>query len=111
MRQKDASITAHRDLATFIYAIADYGALNDSGAMVNNHTINSQNDLLEWISCAGLHVNPDVKLCNSRNEVIQFCKNAINLRDKLPYDIDGVVVKVNDITIQKQMGFTSRAPK
>lgn len=60
---------------------------------------------------AGFHVNPDVKLCKSREEVKQFCKDAIEKRDKLPYEIDGVVVKVNDVNKQNLMGFTSRAPK
>lgn len=60
---------------------------------------------------AGFHVNPDIKLCESREEVKTFCKEAIEKRDALPYEIDGVVVKVNDFALQRRMGFTSRAPK
>ena len=56
-------------------------------------------------------MNPDIKLCNNRQEVKDFCKRAVEMRDSLAYDIDGVVVKVNDFNKQRVMGFTSRAPK
>ena len=91
--------------------MADTNTLNRANAAIDGHQITSQNDLLNWLKSAGFHVNPDVKLCNSRQEVIDFCKNAIKMRDSLAYDIDGAVVKVNDMEIQNQMGFTSRAPK
>lgn len=101
LRQKDASITANRDLSTFIYAVASNASLQLEG----------QFQLLEWMRAAGLHVNPDVKLCASREEVRAFCEEALEKRDSLPYEIDGVVVKVNDFALQDSLGFTARAPR
>ncbi|MGN0046148.1 MAG: NAD-dependent DNA ligase LigA [Eggerthellaceae bacterium] len=101
LRQKDARITEHRDLSTFMYAVADQSAL----------TVTGQWELLQWLSEAGFHVNPDVKLCHSADEVREFCQQAIQKRDSLAYEIDGVVVKVNDFALQDDMGFTARAPR
>ena len=101
LRQKDARITQGRDLSTFMYAIADEGALAATG----------QWELLQWLREAGFHVNPDVKLCESAEEVRGFCRAAIERRDALPYEIDGVVVKVNSFARQAAMGFTARAPR
>ena len=101
LRQKDPGITAQRDLATFMYAIADQRSLDVSG----------QWELLQWLRAAGFHVNPDVKLCTSAQEVRDFCADALKNRDELAYDIDGVVVKVNSFDQQDAMGFTSRAPR
>lgn len=101
LRQKDARITQGRDLSTFMYAIADEGALQ----------IDGQWELLQWLREAGFHVNPDVRLCESAEEVREFCERAIERRDALPYEIDGVVVKVNSFTRQAAMGFTARAPR
>ena len=111
LRQKDPNITKNRDLATFIYAMSSDEILRNAGARINGRPIESQADLLEWLKISGFHVNPDVKLCNTRAEVKDFCKRAIEMRDALPYEIDGVVVKVNEFAKQRVMGFTSRAPK
>ena len=101
LRQKDAKITSMRDLSTFIYSIADTRALKASG----------QWELLEWLREAGFHVNPDVRLCEDPQEVRDFCRECLERRDGLPYDIDGVVVKVNAFAQQDDMGFTARAPR
>lgn len=101
LRQKDARVTQGRDLSTFMYAIADEGALDIAG----------QWELLQWLREAGFHVNPDVKLCETAEEVRGFCRTAIERRDALPYEIDGVVVKVNAFAQQEALGFTARAPR
>ncbi len=101
IRQKDEKITAGRDLSTFIYAVAQDSSL----------AARTQWELLEWLRSAGLHVNPDVALCETREEVLAFCKKSLEQRGNLPYEIDGVVVKVNSFALQREMGFTSRAPK
>ncbi|MBC2889078.1 NAD-dependent DNA ligase LigA [Gordonibacter massiliensis (ex Traore et al. 2017)] len=101
LRQKDPSITAMRDLSTFLYAVADERALAADG----------QWELLEWLREAGFHVNPDVELCETREAVHAFCERAIERRDSLPYEIDGVVVKVNSFSQQESMGYTARAPR
>jgi len=103
LRQKDPQITARRDLASFIYAIADA----DADAI----GIASQYELLEWLAARGFHVNPDVRRCLTVDEVKQFCLAAIEKRDSLPYEIDGVVVKVDDIATQRLLGSTAKAPR
>ena len=101
LRQKDPAITAGRDLSTFLYAIADERAL----------AFGTQWELLQWLGEAGFHVNPDVQLCATRDEAHAFCQRAIERRDSLPYEIDGVVVKVNSFARQEEMGYTARAPR
>ena len=101
LRQKDAAVTKMRDLSTFMYAIADDAALEVQG----------QWELLQWLREAGFHVNPDVRLCTTAEEVRGFCRECLDRRESLPYEIDGVVVKVNDFARQRAMGFTARAPR
>ena len=101
LRQKDAKITAMRDLSTFMYSVGDVRALS----------VTSQWELLEWLRAAGFHVNPDVRLCETADEVKAFCRECLERRDALPYDIDGVVVKVNNFAQQDDMGYTARAPR
>ena len=101
LRQKDPAVTKMRDLSTFMYAIADDGAL----------AVEGQWELLQWLRKAGFHVNPDVRLCATAEEVRGFCRECLDRRESLPYEIDGVVVKVNDFARQRAMGFTARAPR
>ena len=101
LRQKDAKVTAGRDLSTFMYAVADEGKLAATG----------QWELLAWLREAGFHVNPDVKRCESAEEVHAFCETALKRREELPYEIDGVVVKVDSFAMQESMGYTARAPR
>lgn len=101
LRQKDPKVTQGRDLSTFIYAVADERALAASG----------QWELLAWLREAGFHVNPDVKRCETAADVREFCERALEKRQTLPYEIDGVVVKVDSFALQTEMGFTARAPR
>ncbi len=101
LRQKDPHVTAQRDLSTFLYAVANDAALEVEG----------QWELLQWLREAGFHVNPDVELCTTKAQVRAFCERALERREALAYEIDGVVVKVNSFALQRQMGFTARAPR
>lgn len=101
LRQKDPNITAERDLSTYVYAVGDERKLN----------LESQWDLLQWLKRAGFHVNPDIALVNSAEEVHEFCRKSLERRNALAYDIDGVVVKVNSFAQQEAMGYTARAPR
>jgi DNA ligase (NAD+) len=101
LRQKDSRITASRDLATFMYALADDGAVPARG----------QWELLTWLRDAGFHVNPTIARCTTEREVRDFCVRAVEARDSLPYDIDGVVVKVDSFVLQRELGFTAKAPR
>lgn len=101
LRQKDPQVTAHRDLSTFVYAVGDERKL----------ALDTQWDLLQWLKRAGLHVNPDIELVHSAEEVHAFCERSLERRNALPYEIDGVVVKVNSFAQQEAMGYTARAPR
>ena len=101
LRQKDPKITAHRDLATFIYAIADQSKI----------PADKQSEFLDWLKTCGFSVNPNIRVVGSEAEVHQFCADALEHRDALGYDIDGVVVKVDDFATQDALGFTAKAPR
>ena len=101
LRQKDPSVTASRDLSTFVYQIADPRPLG----------LTRQSDALEWLRTAGFRVNPDVVTCASAEEVRKYCEHAIERRDELPYEIDGVVVKIDSFALQDELGYTSKAPR
>jgi len=103
LRQKDARITARRDLATFLYALPE--------AAANALSLRSQWDVLAWLKTAGFHCNPDVMRCTSSEEIHEFCQKALEKRTELPYEIDGVVIKVDDFALQRALGFTSKAPR
>ena len=101
LRQKDPQVTAHRDLSTFVYSVGDERKL----------ALDTQWDLLQWLKRAGFHVNPDIELVHSAEEVHAFCERSLERRNALPYEIDGVVVKVNSFAQQEAMGYTARAPR
>ncbi len=101
LRQKDPAVTAERELSTFMYAIARDASVQAEG----------QFEFLQWLKECGFNVNPDVCLCTNRKEVLAFCKSCLDKRADLPYEIDGVVVKVNSFALQHELGYTARAPR
>ncbi len=100
IRQLDSSITASRDLSIFIYT-----AIIDKKYNIKTHT-----DAMDFCKKLGFRVN-NYKKCKNINEVIQFCSDMSEFRKTLNYATDGVVIKVNDISKQEELGFTARAPK
>ncbi len=101
IRQLDSSITAKRDLSFFTYTVI---AEADSG-------IKTHWDSLQYIKNLGFKVNPNIKLVKNIQGAIDYCKEWENKRFELDYATDGVVIKVNSLSCQQEMGFTSRAPK
>ena len=101
LRQKDPKVTGARDLATFIYSVADVTPLS----------VSSQWQFLQWLRASGFHVNDHAARCTSAAEVHAFCEEALARRSELDYDIDGVVVKVDSFAQQDALGFTARAPR
>lgn len=99
LRQLDTAVVAKRNLATFLYQEA------------SPSTRDSQEKVLEHLEQLGFVVNPRRLLAHSMDEVWQFIQEIGQERDQLPYDIDGVVIKVNDLAGQEQLGFTVKAPK
>ena len=101
LRQKDPAVTAHRDLATFIYAVADEDPLD----------VTTQAEFLDWLRACGFSVNEHARRCLSAAEVHDYCARALAHREDLDYDIDGVVVKVDSLASQNALGATARAPR
>ena len=99
LRQLDTAVVAKRNLATFLYQEA------------SPSTRDSQEKVLEHLKQLGFVVNPRRLLAHSMDEVWDFIQEVGQERDQLPYDIDGVVIKVNDLADQEQLGFTVKAPK
>ena len=99
LRQLDTAVVAKRNLATFLYQEA------------SPSTRDSQEKVLKHLEQLGFVVNQRRLLAHSMDEVWAFIQEVGQERDQLPYDIDGVVIKVNDLTGQEQLGFTVKAPK
>lgn len=99
LRQLDTAVVAKRNLATFLYQEA------------SPSTRDSQEKVLEHLEQLGFVVNPKRILAESMDEIWDFIQEVGQEREKLPYDIDGVVIKVNDLAGQEELGFTVKAPK
>ncbi|QCZ57815.1 NAD-dependent DNA ligase LigA [Streptococcus sp. 1643] len=99
LRQLDTAVVAKRNLATFLYQEA------------SPSTRDSQEKVLEHLEQLGFVVNPKRILAKSIDEIWDFIQEIGQEREKLPYDIDGVVIKVNDLAGQEELGFTVKAPK
>ncbi|MGL9771445.1 NAD-dependent DNA ligase LigA [Enterococcus sp. DIV0996a] len=101
LRQLDSKITAKRNLDTFLYTVADFGPMQAT----------TQYEALEELDKIGFHTNHKKRLCHSIDEVWAFIEEYHEKRKDLPYEIDGIVIKVNDFSLQDQLGFTVKAPR
>ena len=99
LRQLDTAVVAKRNLATFLYQEA------------SPSTRDSQEKVLKHLEQLGFVVNPKRILAENIDEIWNFIQEVGQERDSLPYDIDGVVIKVNDLASQEELGFTVKAPK
>ena len=99
LRQLDTAVVAKRNLATFLYQEA------------SPSTRDSQEKVLKHLEQLGFVVNPKRILAENIDEIWNFIQEVGEERDSLPYDIDGVVIKVNDLASQEELGFTVKAPK
>ena len=99
LRQLDTAVVAKRNLATFLYQEA------------SPSTRDSQEKVLKHLEQLGFVVNPKRILAENIDEIWDFIQEVGEERDNLPYDIDGVVIKVNDLAGQEELGFTVKAPK
>ncbi|ORP01779.1 NAD-dependent DNA ligase LigA [Streptococcus mitis] len=99
LRQLDTAVVAKRNLATFLYQEA------------SPSTRDSQEKVLKHLEQLGFVVNPKRILAENIDEIWHFIQEVGEERDSLPYDIDGVVIKVNDLSGQEELGFTVKAPK
>ena len=102
LRQLDSEITRERKLSMFAY----YGRIDSNELDIKSHF-----EMLEFLKTQGFNVNPHFKVCKNVDETIKYCKIWDNKRKTLNYATDGVVIKVNSFDLQKEMGFTARAPR
>ena len=105
LRQLDSSITAKRDLSMFTYTAIIERVLN------NENLPQTHWDSIQFIKNLGFKTNPHIRLVDDIEGAIQFCKDWETKRFELDYATDGVVIKVNRLDYQNELGFTSRAPK
>lgn len=99
LRQLDTGVVAQRGLATFLYQEASPSEAT------------SQSQVLEKLDSLGFVTNHDYQLADSMDDVWAFIEKMAERRDDLPYEIDGIVIKVNDLAIQEELGFTVKAPR
>ena len=99
LRQLDSKITAKRRLSAFIYSI------------VGDESIVSQENALNTAKEYNLPVNPNFKLCKNIDEVIDYINYWTENKKNLPYDIDGIVIKVNSYSTQEEVGYTQKSPR
>ncbi|RHW50241.1 DNA ligase [Bombilactobacillus bombi] len=101
LRQLNAQITAQRQLSTFIYTVVN----------PQNIAVATQSQALEKMTQLGYHVNPERFVSHDLQGVKAYIAKYQQLRDQLPYGIDGIVLKVNDLTLQQQLGNTVKVPR
>ena len=99
LRQLDSKITAKRKLSAFIYSV------------VGDENINSQKMALTVAADLGLPVNPNFKLCKTIDEVVDYIMYWEEHKQDLPYEIDGIVIKVNSYSLQEEIGSTQKSPR
>ncbi|MCY0876900.1 MAG: NAD-dependent DNA ligase LigA [Firmicutes bacterium] len=100
LRQLDPGLTAKRGLAFFAYAW-----------VTPSERVATQAEALTQMAELGFPVNPKWKLCHTVEEIEQYIEWAYGVREQLPYDIDGVVIKVNEFAMQSKLGFTAKSPR
>ena len=102
LRQKNPAITATRDLSFWAYQL---------GEVVGAPNFLSHSETFDYLRDLGFPINPEVKTVNSLTQVVEFVEKCEANRHKLDYEIDGVVVKLDDLAQREQLGFTARAPR
>ncbi len=101
VRQLDSKVAASRKLDCFIYHLPN----------PENYNIKTHYDSLKFMKDLGFNINPNIKLVNNIDGVIEYINEWTDKRDTLPYEIDGIVIKTNDFDQQNKLGFTSKYPK
>ena len=101
IRQLDPKITASRKLNIFCYA----------AGQITGIAFATHEQFLQYLKTWGFRVNPLTKLCRGIDEVIHYYEYIERIRDEIPYEIDGTVIKVNHIALQNQLGAVSRSPR
>lgn len=101
LRQLDPKVAAERHLDIFLFGYGEW----------QRRELTTHSDHLKYFASLGLKVNPEWKKCSTIEDVIAYIDHWTTERPHLPYDIDGIVIKVNDISQQEELGFTARSPR
>lgn len=101
LRQLDSAVTAKRNLSVFLYSVADFGPL----------PAETQSSALDELDQLGLKTNHERRICHSMDEVWHYIEEYQEKRHALDYEIDGIVIKVNEFKAQEEIGYTVKAPK
>lgn len=101
IRQLDSSVVSKRNLDMFIYSV-----INAEG-----HNITTHMESLEFAKSIGFKINPLSRVCKSIDDVLDFVEEYQEKRNDLPYDIDGIVIKVNELNTYEEIGYTAKSPK
>lgn len=101
LRQLDTKVTAQRNLSTFLYTVAEFGPLE----------VATQEEALQALDHLGFKINPNRRICQTVDEIWEYITEYHEKRADLPYEIDGIVIKVNDLSLQDELGFTVKAPR
>ena len=101
LRQLDTKVTAQRNLSTFLYTVAEFGPLE----------VATQEEALQALDRLGFKINPNRRICQTVDEIWEYITEYHEKRAALPYEIDGIVIKVNDLNLQDELGFTVKAPR
>jgi len=115
LRQLDSKITAKRNLAFYAYSLGFVGEIaaenEESIDLTNEFFANSHHERLCQLKTLGLPMCPEVRLLDTEQACDEFYQDILNKRSGLSYEIDGTVLKVDDIALQKRLGFVARAPR
>jgi DNA ligase (NAD+) len=109
LRQKDSKVTASRELSFWAYQVGDLEAA--PGEQLPVELTQDHSSTLEWLGRAGFPVNPEVRMVQGLDEALERCRYWEEHRHDLTYEIDGVVIKVDDLALRRQLGSTARAPR
>ena len=101
LRQLDPRVTASRRLSFFAYTLVD----------AENLGIELHSEALEFLKDAGFPVNQHTRSCQGIDEAVEYCTHLQSIRNELPYDIDGAVIKVDSLTSQSQLSYTAKSPR
>lgn len=113
LRQLDSKVTAKRNLDFYAYGLGFVGGLSSEGIVLKGQSFlkNSHYQRLCQIKVLGLPMCPEVRLLDNQQQVQDFYQDILNKRDGLSYEIDGTVLKVDNISLQEKLGFVARAPR
>lgn len=101
VRQLDSAIAAKRQLDAFLYMVPD----------AKDYGLSTHSESIQWVKELGFKTNPFSRTCKDINEVISYIEEFTQKRNELSYEIDGIVIKVNNLDLQEELGFTAKTPK